>query len=80
MARDPQDNQRKKRLSRRDFVKTAGVGVGAAALIGLVVQQADGQGHSPHWDKQADIVLILEREPQGYPPLSKPPNTAHPSS
>ena len=58
MARDPQDNQRKKRLSRRDFVKTAGVGVGAAALSGLGVQQAEGQGHPPRWDKQADIVVV----------------------
>ncbi len=59
MARDPQDkSQRKKRLSRRDFVKTAGVGVGAAALGGLGADQAEAQGRPPHWDKQADIVVV----------------------
>src|SRR5580700_4830993 len=58
MARDPQDTTKEKqRLSRRDFVKTAGVGVGAAALSGLA-GQAEAQGRPPHWDKQADIVVI----------------------
>jgi predicted oxidoreductase len=58
MARDPQDTTKeKKRLSRRDFVKTAGAGVGAAALSGLA-GQAEAQGRPPHWDKQADIVVI----------------------
>jgi succinate dehydrogenase/fumarate reductase flavoprotein subunit len=59
MARDPQDtNEDKKRLSRRGFVKTAAVGVGAAALGGLGAEQAQAQGRPPHWDKLADIVVI----------------------
>jgi len=59
MARDPQDTtEDKKRLSRRGFVKTAAVGVGAAALGGLGAEQAQAQGRPPHWDKQADIVVI----------------------
>ena len=45
-------------MSRRDFVKTAGVGVGAAALSGLGAPQAEAQGRPPHWDKQADIVVV----------------------
>src|SRR5947209_2929838 len=55
MARDPEN---KKRLSRRDFVKTAGAGVGAAALSGLAAEYAEAQGRPPHWDKQADIVVV----------------------
>src|SRR6266700_8353781 len=55
MARDPEN---KKRLSRRDFVKTAGAGVGAAALGGLDAEYAEAQGRPPHWDKQADIVVV----------------------
>jgi len=55
MARDPEN---KKRLSRRDFVKTAGAGVGAAALSGLTAEYAEAQGRPPHWDKQADIVVV----------------------
>src|SRR5438445_2905791 len=55
MARDPEN---KKRLSRRDFVKTAGAGVGAAALSGLAAEYAEAQGRPPHWDKQVDIVVV----------------------
>ncbi len=40
MTQDPED---KKKLSRRDFVKTAGVGVGAAALSSLG-PEAEAQG------------------------------------
>src|SRR5260370_40839290 len=50
--------ENKKRLSRRDFVKTGGAGVGAAALGGLAAEYAEAQGRPPHWDKQADIVIV----------------------
>ena len=55
MKRDPKD---KKCLSRRDFVKTAAAGMGAAALTGLGAKEAEAQGRQPHWDKQADIVVV----------------------
>jgi succinate dehydrogenase/fumarate reductase flavoprotein subunit len=55
MARNPEG---KKRFSRRDFVKSAGAGVGAAALGGLGAELAEAQGRPPHWDKQADIVVV----------------------
>src|SRR2546427_8062862 len=58
MARDPEN---KKRLSRRDFVKTAGAGGGAAALSGLAAEYAEAQGRPPHWDKQVDIVVVGAR-------------------
>jgi len=59
MARTPQDkSQDNKKLTRRDFVRKAGVGVGAAALTGLGAEQSEAQGRLPHWDKQADIVVV----------------------
>jgi succinate dehydrogenase/fumarate reductase flavoprotein subunit len=45
-------------LSRRRFVRTAVTGVGAAALTGLSARQADSQTHPPHWDMQADVVIV----------------------
>jgi succinate dehydrogenase/fumarate reductase flavoprotein subunit len=54
MKRDPED---KRRLSRRDFVKTAAAGVGAAALTGMSGEAVDAQA-PPHWDKQADVVVV----------------------
>ena len=55
MKRDPED---KKNLSRRDFVKTTAAGVGAAALTGLGAKEADAQARPPHWDKEADVVVV----------------------
>ena len=52
------DRKDKQKLSRRDFVRTAGAGVGAAALSGLGVEPAEAEGRPPHWDKQADIIVV----------------------
>jgi succinate dehydrogenase/fumarate reductase flavoprotein subunit len=54
MKRDPRNQ---KIFSRRDFVKTAAAGVGAAALTGLGAAEAEAQ-RPPHWDKEADVVVI----------------------
>jgi len=45
-------------LSRRDFVKTTAIGVSAAGLTHLVVQDAAAQAPSVHWDKEVDIVVV----------------------
>src|SRR5579864_7248210 len=57
MKGDPEDKNKKK-LSRRDFVKTATAGVGAAALTGLGASNvlAAPQSHAK-WDKVADVVI-----------------------
>ena len=55
MKRDPET---KKSLSRRDFVRAAAAGVGAAAVTGLGAPQAEAQGRQPRWDKQADVVVV----------------------
>ena len=52
------DRKDKQKLSRRDFVRTAGAGVGAAALSGLGVEPAEAEGRPPHWDRQADIIVV----------------------
>src|SRR5580704_14561036 len=46
-------------LSRRDFVKTTATSLGAAAVTGLGVAQAEApQAQSVRWDKEADVVVI----------------------
>ena len=55
MKRDPEQKQA---LSRRDFVKSAAAGVGAAALTGIGTGEVEAQGRLPHWDKQADVVVV----------------------
>jgi succinate dehydrogenase/fumarate reductase flavoprotein subunit len=42
-------------LSRRDFIKTTAVGVGATALAGLGAKEAKA---TPLWDYEADVVVI----------------------
>lgn len=53
-----QDNQDKKNLSRRDFVRGTATGIGAAALTGLTSKEAEAQGRRIKWDKEADVVVI----------------------
>lgn len=48
----------KKNLSRRDFVKTAAVGVGAGALAGIGAQGAEPAQFTRHWDQEADVVIV----------------------
>jgi len=48
--------QKKVNVSRRDFLKkSATVGVGATALVGLGTQQAEAQ---QKWDRVADVVVL----------------------
>jgi succinate dehydrogenase/fumarate reductase flavoprotein subunit len=55
MKREPRD--KKENLSRREFVKTAAAGLGAATLAG-VAGEAEAQTRSVKWDKEADIVVV----------------------
>ncbi|MBI3950652.1 MAG: FAD-binding protein [Acidobacteria bacterium] len=50
----------KKDLSRRDFIKTTAVGVGATALAGLGSKEAKAQDMPfiENWDKEADVVVL----------------------
>jgi succinate dehydrogenase/fumarate reductase flavoprotein subunit len=50
----------KKRLSRRDFIKTAAIGAGAAALTVPGAGNANAQKilDIEHWDKEADVVVV----------------------
>jgi hypothetical protein len=48
----------KKNFSRRDFIKTASVGVGAAAMAGFSASSARASGIPNKWDKEADVVVV----------------------
>ncbi|MBI3949220.1 MAG: FAD-dependent oxidoreductase [Acidobacteria bacterium] len=50
----------KKNLSRRDFIKTTAVGVGATALAGLGAKEAKAIPITevPRWDREADVVIV----------------------
>jgi succinate dehydrogenase/fumarate reductase flavoprotein subunit len=50
--------ENKKDLSRRDFVKSATVAVGASALAGVAVQSTEAAQTGRHWDSVADVVVI----------------------
>src|SRR5580765_5212572 len=55
MKGDPED---RKKLSRRDFVKTATAGVGAAALTGLGASDVLAAPQARvKWDHVADVVI-----------------------
>ena len=56
MKREKRDNA--KTFSRRDFVKTAAAGVGAAALSGVAPSEAEAQGRAVKWDKEADVIVV----------------------
>jgi succinate dehydrogenase/fumarate reductase flavoprotein subunit len=43
-------------LSRRDFIKTTAIGVGATALTGVGSKEA--QAEVVNWDKEADVVIV----------------------
>jgi 3-oxosteroid 1-dehydrogenase len=47
-----------KNLSRRDFIKTTAVGVGAATLAGLGSKEVNAKAPSITWDKEADVVVL----------------------
>src|ERR1700681_439092 len=48
----------KKNLPRRDFVKAAFAGLGAAALTGIGAERAQAANVTRHWDKVADVVIV----------------------
>jgi 3-oxosteroid 1-dehydrogenase len=52
------DTDAKKALSRRSFIKTTAVGVGATALTGVGTKEAEAQGPNMNWDLEADIVVV----------------------
>lgn len=54
------DKETKNNFSRRDFVKTTAVGVGAAAVVGLGVKPTEAQDKVlvENWDKEADVVVL----------------------
>jgi succinate dehydrogenase/fumarate reductase flavoprotein subunit len=49
----------KSNISRRDFIKTTAVGVGATALTGLGAKESSAQDvQIENWDKEADVVVV----------------------
>ena len=50
--------EKKKDLSRRDFVRTTAAAIGATSLAGIGAQETDAAQASRHWDKVADVVII----------------------
>src|SRR5580704_447288 len=44
--------------SRRDFIKAAAVGAGAASLLAFGAQQTKAEGRPARWDTEADVVVI----------------------
>jgi hypothetical protein len=59
-----QNKPNQKNLSRRDFVSTAAVGLGAAALAGMETVPAGADAAQvglqvpKRWDREADVVII----------------------
>ena len=45
-------------VSRRDFIKGAAVGAGAASLPAFGAQTDKGEGRPALWDTEADVVVI----------------------
>jgi len=45
-------------LPRRDFVKRAAAGIGAAALGGISAKETPAAGAARHWDLTADVVVV----------------------
>src|SRR5216684_6374136 len=52
------NDETKKHLSRRDFVKTATAGIGATTLVGIGAEGAEAANNARHWDKVADVVIV----------------------
>ncbi|MBI4469840.1 MAG: FAD-binding protein [Acidobacteria bacterium] len=54
------EEERKKKFSRRDFVKTTAVGVGASALAGLSAREAEAQGTQGalQYGLVTDVVVV----------------------
>lgn len=52
------NSETRKKLSRRNFIKTTAAGAGAAALAGLSAGSARAAGLPEKWDKEADVVIV----------------------
>jgi succinate dehydrogenase/fumarate reductase flavoprotein subunit len=54
------EERKKKELTRRDFIRKAAVGVGAAGMVGLGAKPAISQDTHlvEKWDKETDVVII----------------------
>ena len=50
--------ERREDLSRRSFVKSGALGVGATALAGLGAQRAEAAAVPRHWDRTADVLIV----------------------
>jgi succinate dehydrogenase/fumarate reductase flavoprotein subunit len=53
-------DSKKKDLSRRDFIKTTSVGIGATVMVGLSAETAGSKDIAlPHkWDKESDVLIV----------------------
>jgi succinate dehydrogenase/fumarate reductase flavoprotein subunit len=56
IAQMKRDSQDMRKLTRRDFVKTAGMGT--AALTVLAAAETEAQEGPPRWDSEADVVVV----------------------
>src|ERR1035437_2125682 len=45
-------------MRRRDFLKKAAAGIGAAALGGIAAKETSAAGAPRHWDLTADVVVV----------------------
>jgi NADPH-dependent 2,4-dienoyl-CoA reductase/sulfur reductase-like enzyme len=52
------NEETKKNLPRRDFVKAAFAGIGATALAGIGADEAKAANVTRHRDKVADVVIV----------------------
>src|SRR5256885_6656795 len=52
------NEETKKNLPRRDFVKAAFAGIGATTLAGIGARGAEAATVARHWDKIADVVIV----------------------
>ena len=52
------NKETRKVLSRRNFIKTTGVGVGAAALAGFSARSGESAAIPEKWYKEADVVVV----------------------
>src|SRR3954466_616361 len=52
------DDEQRDQVSRRDFVRTAAAGVGAAALVGASPARASAAAAPKTWDRVTDVVVV----------------------
>jgi len=52
------DGNKKNGLSRRDFMKAAAIGTGAAALGGIDIKSSEAAVIPEKWDKEVDVIVV----------------------